>query len=109
MWRYEVERIMGRAPPFERTTVALSDGVEDGQLFLRASESTAALPLLPLVMIGPSPEETLNACYFYSKVEGSEMAFKSYHFAERPEILSTDAEATKVVRYLIDQTRNREG
>jgi hypothetical protein len=109
VYHYEVERVMGSHPPFVRTTVTLSDAVEDGELFLRASESTEALQLQPLVVLGPSPEEAQNACYFYNRIEGNEMEFKSFHFGEQAEIRRSDAESTRAVRLLIDQTGSTPG
>ena len=63
----------------EKTTLV---PLEKESLYLLGCGETKALKILPFIRMSSSPASTNNACYFYSKRDGEDLKFVSYHYAE---------------------------
>ena len=69
-------------------------------LYLSKKDSGRALKLLPLVHMGPSPQSTKNACYFFSRLEREGSRFVSYHYIDKPELTGQFRDAEKAIALL---------
>lgn len=74
--------------PFETVELDLRYPIEDGRLHLVSAATGEVCPLLPFVRLGSPPEEELHACYFFSRVDGRESRWVSFHFEQRPEVFT---------------------
>jgi len=97
---YTVESVVGTRTPFDGSTLMVKRPMEDGQLHMVAPRLAAACPLLPLVRLGASPADKMNACYFFNRVEGDGLKYVSYHFIDKPEIVEPFAGARSVLAEL---------
>lgn len=69
-------------------------------LYLICREPTSALPLLPFVQVGPSPESAKNACYFYSRTERDGLRYVSYHYIDQPDCYLLNAGLQSILKIL---------
>lgn len=106
---YEAERVMGRATPFEKVTFESLVEIEDGALFFAAIESKIPITLAPLVVIAASPRSAQIACYFYNRVDGSQMRFISYHFEDDAERFDADPSVRATLNELERLTESGSG
>ncbi len=104
LYEYEAENVMGRSTPFKKVQVTTRNPVDYGRLFIFAYDSNTAVPLAPLVVIGPPPENAQNACYFYNRMDGAKVRFVSYHFDKQAEILQSGPEITESLKRLMEVT-----
>ena len=81
----------------------LEEPLKDGQLYFVGEEESRALPLVPFITLHSSPEEEQNACYFYSRVKGSEIRLVSYHFEPAPTLQGDFVETREIVDELAAQ------
>src|SRR5262249_8314964 len=98
----EVAILMGSNSEFLKETRPMSTWLDVEQLYLSKREFGGALKLLPLVQVGPSPESAKNACYFFSRMEGDNARFISYHYTDRPERPVKFDGTTEVLKSLIE-------
>jgi hypothetical protein len=103
VFTYEAERIMGRSSPFQKVSIVTSNQIEDEALFLFAEDTGLGIALAPMLLVGPSPDQAHNACYFYNRVDGDQVRFVSYHFEKVAEIHTEDP-ATRAVLKQISET-----
>jgi hypothetical protein len=78
--------------------------IDDGRLFLLASDSRDPLVLEPLLIVGPSPRSAENAVYFYNRRRREGLRYVSYHFHDESEIMRDDADALQAVASLVSVT-----
>ena len=97
---YSVESVVGTRTPFDGVSMILKQPMEDGQLHMAAPRLGATCPLLPLVRLGASPADKMNACYFFNRVEAEGLKYVSYHFEDQPEITRTFENAQAVLQEL---------
>ena len=76
---------MGSNSEFLRETTELSTWLDVERIYLLSGDENQALRLMPLLQVGPSPSSARNACYFYSRVEKSNLRYVSYHYIDQPE------------------------
>jgi hypothetical protein len=101
----KAELLQGPQGIFRQVSVTTSEsgGLEDSELYLLSSSENpapTALRLEPFVRLKHSPQDAQNACYFYAKVDGSEVEFVSHHFEGRPRITEPDAEVVELIAAL---------
>lgn len=89
--------LMGSRTPFRSETIATSVPLEDGRLHILAQGEDTALALLPLVRMMTSPTSAQNACYFYSRQDGSEVRFVAYHFTSEADVVGPFQDATAAI------------
>lgn len=80
-----VALLTGSNGEFLKDSRAMATWLDVERLYVIPEGSERALLLLPLLLIGPSPESARNACYFFNRVEKDGLRFVSYHFVDQPE------------------------
>jgi hypothetical protein len=93
---------MGSNSEFLKETRPMSIWLDVERLYLSKKESRGALKLIPLIQVGPSPESTKNACYFFSRLEQDGARFISYHYTDRPELKGKFDDATEAIKFLTE-------
>jgi hypothetical protein len=78
----DISILMGSDATFRQEQRQLADCLVVGQLYLLGKEAARGLRLLPLVMMGRTPESIHNACYFYSRTESAGVRVLAYHLTE---------------------------
>ncbi len=86
LYNAEALMVMGSRTPFERTHFEVYEPPYEGHLHMMSPVQGRWCRLLPLVQLGPTSAEQLNACYFFNGVVDETPKFVSYHSVERPEV-----------------------
>jgi predicted dehydrogenase len=55
--------------------------------------------------LGPAPKEEPNACYFFNRMDGQESRWVSFHFEQRPEVVTAGDEMLTVLDSLASSAR----
>lgn len=98
-----VKQLTGMHFPFAQTELQTKIPLDTNNLYLVHQEGTKPIEMLPLIRILNAPNTGLEACYFYSRVQGKNMArWVSYHFEPEPEIIEEDEALLKVFQLLKD-------
>lgn len=79
--------LLGSSLPFLQDVVDTIEPLENDALYLVHAGSLTPMRLLPLVRMMPAPRTATNTCYFYNRVEGGDVRYVSYYYAEDPETL----------------------
>ncbi len=96
----EVAILMGSNNEFLKETREMATWLDVERLYLSKKDSGRALKLLPLVEVGPSPQSAKNACYFFNRLERDGARFISYHFTDKPELISQLPDAADTIKFL---------
>ena len=102
LFENEVAILMGSNNEFLKETREMATWLDVERLYLSKKDSGKALKLLPLIQVGPSPQSAKNACYFFSRLDREGARFISYHFADKPELTDTFADATDTIKHLTE-------
>lgn len=102
----EVSILMGSNNEFLKEKRAMTICMDVKHLYLTYKSSGQALQLLPLIQIGPSPQSTKNACYFFSRIDNGGARFISYHYSDEPERKEQFGEVVSAIKFL-SQTDNQ--
>lgn len=82
IWSYTARNLVGAKSPFREVKVNTRLGLEKKKLYLKMSEFSEPIELLPFIKY----EEQTEAIYFYSKVESKNVKWISYHFDKQTEL-----------------------
>ena len=93
--------LTGTNAAFRKKQIKLSHPLDDGSLYLLNDGSSQALALEPLIRIIPDHNTGEDACYFFSRLEGDQVRWVSYHYRGEPEQLLPDPDVTKCLSCLI--------
>jgi hypothetical protein len=93
--------LTGTNAAFRKKQIKLSHPLDDGSLYLLNDGSLQALALEPLIRIIPDHNTGEDACYFYSRMNGDQVRWVSYHYRGEPELLLPDPDVTKCLSSLI--------
>jgi len=93
--------LTGTNAAFRKKQVRLSTPLDDGSLYLLNDASSHALALEPLIRIIPDHNTGEDACYFYSRLEGDQVRWVSYHYRGEPELLLPDPDVTECLSCLV--------
>ena len=74
--------------------------MDTSRLYLLHENQYQPVELLPFFRLMPSPRTEENACYFYSRLEGGEVRWVSYHFPAESEVVRADAEVVDALSLL---------
>lgn len=96
----DVAILSGSNSEFLTETVEMAVPLNIERVYLAKKREERALVLLPLLRIGPSPRTSMNACYFFNRLEGEKARFVSYHFVNEPELIDYFADATQAISLL---------
>lgn len=91
----------GSNSEFLRENRSMSMWLDVESLYLAPKAGEAALKLLPLLQVGPSPDSAQNACYFFNRIETDGARFVSYHFLDKPEIRDESDDARHALGALL--------
>ena len=86
---------------FRKKQIKLSHALDDDSLYLLNDGSSQALALEPLIRIIPDHNTGEDACYFYSRLEGDQVRWVSYHYRGEPEVVLPDPDVTKCLSSLM--------
>jgi len=87
--------LTGTNASFRKKQVKLSHPLDDGSLYLLNDGSSQALALDPLIRIIPDHNTGEDACYFYSRFEGDQVRWVSYHYRGEPELVLPDPDVIR--------------
>jgi hypothetical protein len=93
--------LTGTNAAFRKKQVKLGHPLDDGSLYFLNDVSSQALALEPLIRIIPDHNTGEDACYFYSRLQGDEVRWVSYHYRGEPELVLPDPD---VIRFLSSLT-----
>jgi hypothetical protein len=96
----EVTILMGSNSEFLKETRPMATWLDVERLYLSRRDSAGALKLVPLVRLGPTPESTKNAFYFFNRLDKDGARFVSYHYADRPELQGKFDDAVEEIKFL---------
>ena len=96
----DVKVLVGSNPGFLTESRVLVMAMDVDRMYLMNKGERQALKLIPLLQMGPSPLSDNNACYFFNRIDRSGVRFISYHYADRPELTGTFAEASEIIQFL---------
>lgn len=99
----DVRILMGSNSEFLSETREMSTLLYVERLYLCNRRFGNALPLLPLVQVGPSPKSARNACYFFNRIEGDLARFVSYHYVDTPDMTRASTNALDAIRKLTER------
>ena len=97
---FSAELLMGSHPTFRKVQVQTLAGMEHDKLHLLDENSRRPLELVPLFRMMSSPKTAQNACYFYNRIDGENLRWVSYHFAEDAEIHEPNSSVAEVIHEL---------
>lgn len=86
VFNYEVKRIMGTRSPFIVEDLITTNPMQKDQLHLVDINQKVPLTLLPFFQLRESPKSDKNACYFFNRIQGNQVHWKSFHFDSQPEL-----------------------
>lgn len=98
----EVAILMGSNNEFLKEIREMATWLDVERLYLSKKDLGRALKLLPLVEVGPSPQSAKNACYFFNRLESGGARFISYHFTDKPELVSQLQDVADTIRFLTE-------
>lgn len=81
--------LKGPNPAFRRRQMKLTEALDTARLYLVNDGNDRALELLPFIRVIAGQTDQ-DACYFYNRLEGTEVRWVSYHFHAEPELLLPD-------------------
>ena len=81
---YRVNALVGRTLPFKKFSVRTLSPMDTQKLYLLHENQLKPVELLPFIQLAGAPENVINACYFYSRIENNQAHYVSYHFIPEP-------------------------
>ena len=91
--------LKGTNPVFRRQQMKLTQALDTTRLYLLDDGNTRALELVPFIRIIAGTKGQ-DACYFYNRMEGSEVRWVSYHFHAEPELRLPDEDVAELLATL---------
>ncbi|SCX06996.1 hypothetical protein SAMN02910339_00995 [Lachnospiraceae bacterium YSD2013] len=98
----KVEVLTGSNAIFSKAEIVSSTALDSSKLYLQMIDTEETLELPPYFILKNSPADTKNACYFYSRVEGGNTRYVSYHFDGKPEDLENGKDAYDMIKQVLD-------
>ena len=81
---YRVNALVGRSSPFKKFSVRTLSPMDTQKLYILHENQLKPVELLPFIQLACTPENVINACYFYSRIENNQAHYVSYHFIPEP-------------------------
>lgn len=101
-----VEVLTGSSSIFKKAELT-GDPLDGARLYMQVIDTGEAFELPPFFMLKDLPSGAKNACYFYSRTDGANARYVSYHFEERPESVEEGSAAFDAVNTLLKGTGPR--
>jgi hypothetical protein len=101
--RYEVvvNHLHGATVPFPRETLSVASQLKRDSLYLIDRDFGDGLELLPFVAIHDVSQPSA-ACYFYNRKHSAGYRYISYHFENKPEVISGAKELNQLFKDLLE-------
>jgi hypothetical protein len=100
VYLYRAQSLMGSRRDFRTIETETTAPMDVDRLYLLDLDTPTPLELAPLFRIKPGPASEDDACYFYSRIDGSEVRLLSYHFEGEPEIREVDEAVLALIKSL---------
>ena len=97
-----VESLTGSNPIFNKDEI-VGDALDEDKLYIHVVDTNDAFELPPFFLLKNSPAEVKNACYFYSRLEGANSRYVSYHFEGAPESTEEGEEAFDYLQEILER------
>lgn len=91
--------LTGPNPVFRREQMKLTEALDATRLYLLDTGNARALKLVPFIRVIAGTKGQ-DACYFYNRIEGSEVRWVSYHFHAEPELHLPDEDVAGLLATL---------
>lgn len=100
-----VELLQGDNSLFKVIEIQSQNEALDDSLYINWG-ANSNLMLIPMVVMEASPNNVLNACYFYNRVESGTNAtrYVSFHYENQPEVQQTNVDAWDRIRKLFGES-----
>ena len=95
-----VEVLSGSNSIFKKAEV-IGEALDEENLYIQVLDSGATIELPPFLVMKNSPADVKNACYFYSRLEGSKSRYVSYHYEGQPEDIEDGERAFDAIKGLL--------
>ncbi len=99
-----VEVLTGSNPIFNRNVFDSVRPLDKEKLYIQILETKETIELPPFFVLRNSPAEVKNACYFYSRVEGSDSRYVSYHFERLHDQIEKGEAAFETIKSILERT-----
>ena len=96
-----VEILTGSNAIFKKGEIKGDMALEEGKLYIRMLDSDGVFELPPFLVMKNSPIDAKNACYFYSRLEGNNTKYISYHYEGQPEDIEIGKDAYGVIKSVL--------
>lgn len=98
----KVEVLTGSNSIFKKDEV-IGDALDEEKLYIQVIDTGETLEVPPFFVLKNSPAEAKNACYFYSRIEGSNSRYVSYHFEGKPEDIEEGETAFGIIKAVLER------
>jgi Protein kinase domain len=89
--------LTGPNPAFHKKQIQVREPLDANRLYLLNDGSPNALRLVPLMRVIAGRRTGQDACYFFSRLQGTEVRWVSYHFHAEPEIVLSDPDVAELL------------
>lgn len=89
VYQIQAKKLMGNRQPFASIQVESKFPLKTNQIYLFDKEARTGLHLLPLIIMGKSPEQQ-NICYIYNRAEANGPKYVSYHYEAESEFSGSE-------------------
>ena len=95
-----VEVLEGSNPIFKKCDI-IGNALDENKLYIRMVDTNRLFELPPFLVMKKTPSEVKNACYFYSRIEGNNTKYVSYHFEGNPEDIEEGSAAYTAIKKVL--------
>lgn len=96
-----VEVLSGSNPIFNTVEIIGDEFLEEDKLYIHVVDTNKTFDIPPFLLMKSTPAEFKNACYFYSRLVGSQSQYLSYHFESIPEDFEEGKPALEVLETIL--------
>lgn len=102
----KVEVLTGSNPIFKKEDI-VGEALDENKLYIQVIDTAKTFEVPPFFVMKNSPADVKNACYFYSRVEGSNSRYVSYHFDTKPEDTEEGEAAFDIISAILENQIKR--
>jgi serine/threonine protein kinase len=94
---------------FRKKQIQVRQPLDATRLYLLNDGSSNALELVPLIRIIAGSKTGQDACYFFNRMQGSEVRWVSYHFHAEPDIVLPDPDVAELLADILPPAGGQAG
>ena len=87
---------------FKKVSFVSSLPMDKNKLYVRMLDTNNFFELPPLLLMKNEPANVKNACYFYSRTEGDQSRYVSYHYEGQPEDYEQGSAAYTLIKGILE-------